>query len=97
MTSTPPIDPSALQLLYTVDLVRGQLSEVADRLRRVRPDVEGVVAATDWQTDTARRFHRAAAEWRHDVDALAAVADAAEEDARLLSARLNASVWAGLP
>ena len=97
MTPAPLADPAALELLAAVDQVRAQLDDIADRLRRVLPRTDELVAATDWQTEAARRFHHAAAAWRQDIDVLAAVAEESCEDARWLSARVGAMVWSGLP
>lgn len=96
MTASPLADPAALQLLATVDHVRAQLADAADRLRRVGIEAASVAAATDWQTPSARHFHTRAAAWRDEVTRLAAQADASGEDARWLSARIFAMIWAGL-
>ncbi|KAA9108427.1 hypothetical protein [Microbacterium rhizomatis] len=97
MSVQPRYPLEVVHTLSTLELASRTLAEVVDRLVAIRSEASDLLAATDWQTASARLFHRRAAGWRGDLDALIDTARLLDDDVGIARGRaLAAAWWAGV-
>lgn len=91
----PSCGSSAAAALEALARVHRRIDEAHERLAVISRAAAPLVEATQWQTESARRFSAKSTMWGDDVAQLAAVADDISATVRGLQAWLSATMWEG--
>ncbi|WP_375385996.1 hypothetical protein [uncultured Microbacterium sp.] len=97
MSVQPRYPPEVAHAVSTLELAGRTISDIVDRLDAARAASADLLNATDWQTASARHFHRRAEAWQADLDGLRDTARLLEDEVGAArSQALLAAWWAGV-